>query len=331
LAKCINAAAARSGEKKNLFTKLLRKLFPKNTVIPYISNQNITPIVGRSSELQTVSEHLEKGTNTLILGHHGVGKRLLLDSVKTNKKILTFDDTASVKKSLIYMLLYLCENDKEQVAALLFGNFDLSSQKMETHLSRQSIGYLCKQIKRIVKPKEYVLKIKQFDDINKQSLKVIDSLKDTFVILATATEISITKGSFFWNFEKIELKNLTRSQSIDLIHRLSYDMVIEDYEVYKSHIYQQTDGNPKAITEMIERYRREPTVLTQTIRSVVFSGAVREWDCSLLVVLFIAGVAVTRFMTGELEMPALRLIGGMAMILLIATRMFIAKTKRKFI
>jgi len=329
LAKSINAAATRSGAKKKWLRNLVNYLFPKSPVIPYVPNQKHTPIVGRNAELQTISEHLEKGTNVIVFGHHGTGKRLLLDSVKTGKKILTFDDTASIKKSLIYMLLYLYQNDKEKVAAVLFGNFDL--EKMETRLSRQSVGNLCDEIKKIVQPKEYVLKIKQFDDVTRQSLKVIESLKDTFVILAAANEISITKAPFFWNFEKLELRNLNKQKAIDLIHKLSYGMDIEDYEAYKTHILQQTDGNPKAITEMIERYRREPKLLTSTVRSVVFSGAVKEWDCSLVVVALIATLAVSRYMTGELDNPALRLIGGVAMILLIVTRTVVARTKRKYI
>jgi len=339
LAKCINAASAKGGAKPKFFLKFFKWFFSKSPVIPYIPNQNVIPIVGRSSELMSISDHLANGTNVIIFGQHGTGKRLLLDSVKTDKKILTFDDTASIKKSLIYMLLYLYENDKEQVANVLFGDFDkqkdeqkgFDKTKEETRLSRQSVGYLCDQIKKIVVPKEYVLKIRQFDDINRQSLKVIDNLKNTFVILTTATEISITKAPFFWDFEKIEVKNLNRSQSFDLIHRLSYDLKVGDYEVYKSHIYQQTDGNPKAISQMIERYRREPKLLAENIRSVIFSGAVKEWDVSIAVVLLIAGLAVMRFMTGELDNPALRFLGGAAMVLLILTRTVVSKTKRKFI
>jgi hypothetical protein len=329
LAKSINAAAVRSGASNNFFRRIFGFLYAKRPPVVYIPGQNITPVVGRSSELSTVSEHLEKGTNVIIFGNHGTGKRLLIDSIKTNKKILTFDDTGNIKKSLVYMLLYLYKNDKEQVANLLFKDFD--TDKVETRLSRQTVGYLCDQIKSLVLPKEYVLKIRQFDDVTRQSLKVIDSLKDTFVIITTAKEISITKAPFFWNFEKIELRNLGRVKTFELIHKLSSDMVIEDYEIYQKHIWDQTDGNPKAISGMIERYRREPKLLNETVRSVTFSGAIKEWDCSMIVVMLIATLAVMRYMTGELDNPALRLIGGFAMIGLILTRTVVARTKRKFI
>ena len=329
LEKSITKAAARNGDKKSFFLKIFGFLFAKRPPIVHIPNQAQKPIVGRSNELALISDHLNKGINTIIFGKYGTGKRLMLESIKTDKKVLTFDDTSGIKKSLIYLLLYLYQNDKEAVAKLLFGDFKLD--KLETHLSRQTIPYLCDCIKSAVQPKEYILKIKQFDDVTRSSLKVIDQLKDTFVILTCATEISITKAPFFGNFEKIEIKNLNRLQTFDLIHRLSADLTVENYEVYRDHIWNQTDGNPRAITDMIERYKREPYLVTETIRSVTHSGAIREIDCSYALVILIASLAVMRYMTSELDNPGLRTIGGMAMILLLLTRAFVSRTKRSII
>jgi hypothetical protein len=291
LQKSINAAATRRGEKRSFFRNLFSFLYAKRPPVVYIPNQKAVPVVGRGSELTSISQHLATGTNVIVLGQPGTGKRLLLDSIKTNKKVLTFDDTGSIKQSLIYMLLYLYDTDFQNLAAIIFKKFDKETEekefdraKEETRLSRQSIGHLCDLIKSVVQPKQYILKIKQFDNISKQALKVIDNLKDTFVILTSATEISITKSNFFWNFEKIEIKNLNRLQSFEMIHKLSYDLVVDDYEIYRNHIWQQTAGNPKAVSEMIERYRREPKLATEIIRAVTFSGAIKDWDCTMVVV-----------------------------------------------
>jgi hypothetical protein len=176
-----------------------------------------------------------------------------------------------------------------------------------------------------------ILKIKQFDDVNRQSLKVIEFLKEYFVFIIAANEIAITKAPFFWNFEKVELKNLSRLHTFELIHKLSHTMQIEDYELFRNHIWLQSDGNPRVITEMIERYRREPVLVADNIRAVNFAGAIKEWDCSYFLVILIACLAVMRYMTSELENPAFRFIGGMAMIFLLMTRAFVARTKRKYI
>ena len=330
LTKTINAAASRRGDRRSIFYLMFGWLFAKRPPVVYIPNQNKAPIIGRNAELQSISGFLEKGVNVILFGQYGTGKRLILDSIKSNKKTLTFDDSSSIKKSLIYMLLYLYENDKEKILTLMFGDFDL--KKTEARLSRQSITYLCDAVKSVVEPKEYILKIRQFDDINRQSLKVIDQLKDHFVIFAAATEISITKAPFFGNFEKIEVKNLNRIQSFELIHKLSADITIENYEVYRDHIWDQSNGNPRAIIDMIERYKREPSILvTETIRNVTHTGVIKEWDFTFVLVFLIAGLAVMRYMTSELDNPGLRTIGGMAMILLLITRSFAARTKRRMI
>jgi len=325
LAKTVNAASIRNGFKVGFFDFLKVKRPP--TI--YIPNQKTHPVIGRSSELTTISGHLSQGTNVIIFGAHGTGKRLLLDSIKSDRTILTFDDSGSIKISLVYMLLYLYENDKDKMTNLMFKNFDKTQQ--ETRLSRQSIKYLCDEIKSLVQPKEFILKIRQFDNVTRQSLKVIEALKETFIILTSATEISIDKAPFFGNFEMIEIKNLNRHQSFELIHKLSHDLVIEDYEIYRNHIWQQTDGNPKAITEMVDRYRREPRIVTDIIRKVTHFGAIREWDCTYGLIILIGGLAVMRYMTSELENPGLRTIGGLAMITLLLFRAFAARTKRRLI
>ena len=327
LQKSIAKAATRNGDKHPIFLRIFGFLFVKQLPAIYIPNQSKAPIIGRNSELTKISDLLSKDVNVILFGKYGTGKRLLLDSIKTDKKMITLDDTSGIKKSLVYMLLYFYKNDKEQVAKLFFGDFE--ADKIETKLSRQSIGYLCDCIKKIVVPKEYILKIRQFDDVTKQSLKVIDQLRDIFVILTCATEISITKAPFFGNFEKVEIKNLNRMQSFELIHKLSADIAVgPHYEVYRNHIFDQTDGNPRAIVDMVERYKREPFLVTETIRQVTHGGVIRELDCSYALVVLIASLAVMRYMTGELDNPGLRLIGGMAMIMLILTRAFVSRTKR---
>ena len=325
LAKSVNAAATRNGAKRRFFDFFKVKQPP----YIYIPNQQTKPIVGRTPELVKISGHLANGTNVLLLGKHGTGKRLILDCVKTERKILTFDDTASIKKSLIYLLLYLYKNDKKQVADVLFKDFD--TDKVETRLSRQSIGFLCDEIKSIVQPKEYILRIMQFDDVTRNSLKVIEKLKDTFVILTAAESISIDKAPFFGNFEQLEIKNLNRQQTFELVHKLSFDLKIDDYELYRNHIWAQTDGNPKAITSMVERYRREPRLVPEAVRSVTYAGAIKEWDCTYGLVILIAAMAVMRYMTSEFDNPGLRTIGGMAMILLLLTRAFAARAKQRTI
>jgi hypothetical protein len=328
--------------KKGILNRIKDLVHARSQPAIYIPAEQSGLIIGRSAILQKISSEIAKGTNILLTGPAGVGKRAILDAVSIpaalpsqsspasqneTKKILTLDDTAGIKKSLVYLLLYLYKNEKEAVAKILFGDADPG--KLETTLSRQSVAYLCNEIKQLVKPKEYILKIKQIDAATPSTMKTFEALKDTFIIITSASEIPLNKASFLWNFEKFEIKNLERKHAFELIHKLSYDMNIRDYELYRNHIFEQTGGNPRAIVEMIERYRREPVLIAETIRSITHRGPLRDIDFSFIVIVFIASLAIFRYMTAELDNPGLRVIGGMAMILLLFSRTFFSKTKRR--
>ena len=217
----------------------------------------------------------------------------------------------------------------ETVHTIIFGEFNLD--KIETRLSRQTVGYLCEEIKKGCEIKEYVLKIRSMDNITAPAMKAVELLKDHFVILTAAREIPVNKASFLWNFEKIKIGNLSRTNAFLLIHKMSYDMEMEDYELYRNHIMEQTGGNPRAVVEMIERYRREPVLINEVVRSVTHRGPIPELDFSFVVILLIASMAIFRFMTGEFDNPGLRVIGGLAMILLLLSRFVFSKTKRRYI
>jgi len=310
-------------------TSWWQRLFKRKLPAIYIPQTGTATVIGRDAVMQQITELVNKGTNICLIGPTGVGKKTLLDSINTQKKVLTFDDTSGIKKSLIYLLLYLYKNNMEAVHTILFGEFKLD--KVETQLSRQTVGTLCEEIKKVCGKKEYILKIKSLDSINRPAMKAIEMLKDHFVIVTTAVEIPINKDSFLWNFEKLKVDNLSRADAFILIHKLSYDMEVEDYELYRNHIFEQTDGNPRAIVEMVERYRREPVLLTETVRSITHRGPIRDIDFSFVVIFFIASLAIFRYMTSEFDNPGLRVIGGMAMILLLLSRTIFSRTKRRYV
>jgi len=314
---------------RNDKTKWWKRIFRRKLPVVYIPQTGSGAIIGREHELQLISDHVNKGTNVCLIGGTGTGKKTLLDAIHSERKILTLDDMSSIKKSLIYMLLYLYKNNMEAVHALLFKDFDLD--QLEAKLSRQTISTLCEEIKKACSPKEYILKIRNMDNLTTSSMRSIELLKDHFVIITASKDIPLNKASFLWNFEKIKIGNLNRANAFQLIHKMSYDMEIEDYELYRNHIFEQTVGNPRAIVEMIERYRREPVLISEVVRSITHRGPVHEIDFSFVVIFFIASLAIFRYMTSEFDNPGLRVIGGMAMILLLLSRSIFSRTKRKYV
>jgi len=314
-------------KKPSFLKRLWLKLFPKEQKI---INANVNGgyfTIGREKKIEKILSCVNRDINTIILGNIGTGKSHLLDVIEFDKKVLKLDDTQNIKKSLTCLILFLLNNDKLALKDLLFG--DLTMNKIQTKINRESVKNLCEEIKKLTKPKEYILMIDSLDRLTPKSVTVLEELKDHFTILASAREISLNKSSFLWNFEVLQLKPLSRKDSLALVHKLSYDLDIEDYELFRNHVYEQSNGNPRVIHEIIDRYRKEPVISNEVIREIRHTGALKEIDMSVVVIIFIASLAVLRYLSREIDNESYRFIGGAALVLLIISRYFFSYSKRK--
>lgn len=313
---------------KTKIQKFKDKLFGADTV-PVI---NIEPLqnelmLGRNDLIFEINDKLSRNINQVLLGGVGVGKSTLIRNINAGtRKTLYFDDTGEMKQTLLNTLLYLYD-DKEKVFELMFGEFDKS--KIKQKLSRQSLKNLAQAICDVVQPHEYVLVIDSVDRISPRAVDVLEQFKDHFTIICAAREIPLNKTSFLWNFETIKVEKLDRAHTIDLISKLSQTIEVEDYEQYKNYIWNKSDGNPRVITEMIQRFKKEPVLTSEVVSKVDHYGSLPEIDMSIFVLIFLASLAILRYYGKESGDTSLTFIGGCAMILLILSRYLFNFTKHK--
>lgn len=315
---------------QTIWDKLKLFLFPaKNISLINISNNTGDFIIGREKELFQTTDLLNKNCNVILIGKIGTGKTHLLNHIQPQRKMLVFDDFNDIKKTLANALYYLYDGDKEVLFNLLSPEMVLKDYCL--HIQKDSIPNLCKQLIKATSKHEYILKIDNVDKITPKGIKVLEMLKDHFTILTSAREVAVNKSSFLWNFEIIRLENFQRSTSLELIQKLSYDLEIEDKELFRNHIFEQTNGNPRAIFEIVERYRKEPLITAETVRNIRHVGSLEEYDMSFIVMLLLSGMAILRYLSGEIGNESLKFFGGIAMIILIFSRYLFGKTKRRFI
>ena len=318
-------------EKLKWYQKVVRYFFPKKqaSIINFTPNpQNF--LVGRETEIIKVIEAINKNINIIITGKIGVGKTHILKQIELPaKKILKIDELTNLKLTFVNMLLYLFDNDKEHIKDMLFAGFDKT--QITQRLQKDSVYNLIEEIKKVTSPNEYILMIESVDGITAKGMKCIELLKDHFTIVTTAREVSINKTSFLWNFEIIDLQPLPRQEALELIYRLSYDIEIENMEVFRNHIYEQSGGNPRVIFELCDRYRKEMFVSNDLVRSVRHIGGIPEIDMSFIIVFILAAVAVMRYTSREIGGTSYRFIGGIALVLLMMSRYFLGRLKRKYL
>lgn len=318
-------------EKDKYLTRILKRFgiirnTEKRISINY-HNDNFT--IGRNNELALLQENSKKGINTIITGDIGFGKSHLLDNLKTDKKVLKIDDLSGLKSTLGSLLLYLYDNDKEHCKELIYG--DLPLDKVKVKISRLSVRNLSQEICKIVEPKEYILSIDRVDNITPKAIQFLEELKDSFIIFCTARNVKIDRSSFMWNFERIELKPLSRTKSIELINKLSFDIDVEDKTLFRNHIYEQSNGNPRVIFEIIDRYRKEPVITNEVVRSIRHTASLREYDLTFIIFIGFGLMYLLRYMSKEVDNDSFRFIGGVALVLTLLSRQLLGFTKRKFL
>ncbi len=305
----------------NLFIKEDRKYIN-------IAPEGTNFVIGRNDEVKRINELASKGVNTIIMGGIGTGKSTVLNQLAIDGKILKIDDMLDFKNTLINALMYLYKYDKEAVFELMFPKFTLDQTKIK--LTKHSMTALANQLISITEKNEYTLLIDNVDRITPRYVKILEVLKDHFTILTTAREIAINKSSFLWNFEIVRLHNLARGNALELIHRLSYDMEIEDTAFFRNHIFEQSAGNPRVIFELVERYRKETFITNDIVRQVKHYGSLPEYDMSLVVMLGLGGLAILRYLAIETGDNTMKFFGGAALIGLILFRNVFRFTRRRY-
>ena len=327
-------AAIDSIQQESFFTKLYRKVVPRKSIHLIPTDKGITNFhIGRKNEIAKLVDLGQKKINLFVTGPQGVGKTHLLDNYQIGK-IIKIGDIGSTKKLLASMLLYLFKTDKENIAKTMYEK-ELNKHGIDTIIYKETIKRLTELLIQITEKQEYTLVIDDVSRIPPTGVSALEKLKNHFHIICAARQVRLTNISFLTNFERIELKTLNRVESIEMINRLSQPLMdrIEDYELYKNHIFENTNGNPLFIIEMIERYKKENYISLEAIRNYRHTGAFQEFDVTIVIVIVLSSLMVLRYVSGEIgdDSGAFRLIGGVFLMFALFARNIFRVGKRKFV
>jgi hypothetical protein len=313
-------------QEKSFFQRLFSFNAEKPRTIN-ISNTAINFLIGRKELLEKVNSYISRNINVILIGPIGIGKSSILSNlaIPANKKVFKVDDITAFKNTLINAILFLFENDKEAVFNLMYPTLTLENAKV--HLSRHSLANLAKELIKLTEKHEYIVQIDNIDGITPKTVKIIEILREHFIIVTSAREIPIRLTSLLWNFETVKITPLSRLESIELIYKLSSDLHLEDEILFRNHIYDQSAGNPRIIVQLVERYRKEPFLTNEIIKNIKHFGGLPEIDMSLLVLIGLGSLAILRYLASETDDKSLRFIGGTALILLIIFRNVFRLTK----
>jgi integrase/recombinase XerD len=175
---------------------------------------------------------------------------------------------------------------------------------------------------------EWVLIIDDLTDITRSAAAALSHLNQKFVLFSSVRQIRKSLEYFFWKFDRIELDSLTRYESLRLIRYLCRDAVMEDAQLFETHVLHRSGGNPRAIIEIVERAKKEPVITAGFSRNISHSGAMKKIDLSPAFILIAAACIASRFIargTGNMDAYMFTGVGGALFMIL---RFFAFRSKR---
>lgn len=321
---------AQTRKKKSFWVRLRDSIFkpkPKNKISLLEFDQNFT--IGREQDVRAIEAALAKEISVVLVGPVGVGKTHILNAVKFKKPVLELDDLKDYKKSLIAILLFLFDGDKEQVAEMIFTKADRDS--MHNKMSKESLQSLSELLISVTGQNEYFLRIGDIDDITPTVSKSLEILKKHFTIITSCRQIKMT-SFFIYDFERIEINPLPRVESFRLFHRLTDNLDFESVEHARNKVYDTSEGNPKMIVELCHRLSKEDVLVPETVTEICdnyIGRQIKEIDMSFILLFVMGGVMLMRYIGRENHDPDLRMVGGLMMIVMLFTRSFFRISKRK--
>lgn len=290
-----------------------------------------TRLVGRDAEATHVLDAVSRHISVLLVGGVGVGKSHLLDTLKFERPVLSMDDTKDFKKSLAGILLYLFDGDKEQAAALFYKDLKRDGN-LVAHVNKETVPAMCRILMSVTQPGEYVLKIGEIDGITPTVVRALELLKDHFTIVTTTRGVKAINAGFIWNFERVEVQNLSRAHTLRLVHYLTEELTPDDKQYLANKVWDTSEGNPRMVQELCGRFRKEPTLTNEDVADICgnyLGKQTREIDMSIFLLVIFGGLSLLRYVSRESHNTSLRFLGGVAMVLLMFGRYFFNASRRK--
>jgi hypothetical protein len=342
-------------EQKSKFKEFLKKYFPflfaqKDVfVLPTFQTQTRYHI-GRKTEIATLNDLFEKKVNTLLIAPQGFGKSHLLDNIQRDN-ILRIDDTKDFKKQIAACIMKLIDTvpnyEELKVKNLVITQNGIDENKTrhavilellgvdKSVINTQSAKRLCEILCKITEKNEYTIIIDRADLITPTVINQLEFLTQHFHFIVACRSMQVKSASWLHNFQKVKLEPLNRSEMIELIVRSSEDYRnnIENFELFKTHIINKSQGVPLTILDMTERFRKESFVSAAMVANYEVVGDMREIDMSFFFLLGLSGFMVMRYIGGELghDEDAFRLFGAFGLLFAFFARSFFRFSKRRYV
>lgn len=201
-------------------------------------------------------------------------------------------------------------------------------EAIKKRMARASIQKWAQLIMNSIEPNEWILEVDDISDMTTSVARVVNQLNKKFVIVAGTQEIKKQYEKYFWKFEKIHIDNLPKEDALKLIRQCTHDVDAEDAQLLETTLWTKSHGNPRAILEMADRLRKEPSATRQSVRELSHSGARNRIDLTWVIILLVVPLIAARFIARGMGDVELYVLAGVGSALAMAARFFLYRLRR---
>jgi len=297
-------------------------------------------IVGRTRELAELWELASKGRHVLVSGAPGIGKSVLLEmlleglSERGDLNVFRVSEVRPFKNALVELAEQLHEkriflHPRLSVAVARA----LPWEKLAPKVRALTVKVLAETLVLSLKGRQAILICDQFDRATPTELAWFHQFFDVAtVILATPDPTSSKLKPVLDRVPaKVELKEFSQAESEELIDRCfdAAPFAVSDIAWYRREIWRKSQGNPRAIKDLLADHSLEKYIDSQAIRAMASEQGVRYFAVSWVVLAGALLFSIHRYVGRGLGDRDAYIIGAVGMVVFIFLSMLVRKANRR--
>lgn len=293
-------------------------------------------VVGRKDELAQLWELVLKGRHVLVAGAPGIGKTVLLDMLweglqaRSDVSIFRVGDARQFKAALVELAEQMHEERIYQHPKFSENVIrSMTWDKLAPKVRALTIKELAESLVVSLGGRNAILIWDQFDKATPTELSWLHQFLNTATLVVATSDAGNSKLKVILDRipARVELKELTEPESYELMDRCFEiaPFAVSDVNWYKREIWRKSQGNPRAIKDLLADHSLEKYIDSQFIRSIQSDQGVRYFPISWIVLVGTLLFSIHRYVGRGLGDRDAYIIGAAGMVIFLFLTLLVRK------
>jgi Archaeal ATPase. len=287
-------------------------------------------LIGRQKELGQLRANLEKRQPTLLTGAIGTGKSHLLKYfAKDLTNAIYVEHIRPIKQALLSIAETLHKDGRLKIDGVVAEY--LEWQDLKATVSQLYHAELLNCVVEGIQGQGYILIFDHLDEVTSLMAPTLSILMDKASVVGATRDLKDPEhlNRLWWNFDIIELKNLSKEGSLELLWTHADKDRVKDKVMFENKILNHSAGNPLAIIEMAKKTLNIEFDSLDKIRLLRHDAGLKYLDLTPALLVVGACIVAARFIALGLNDVDTYILAGGAGAFFIILRYSIYRSMRK--